>query len=924
MATIRRVRRAQHPVPPAPARHGLRASAQRFNLADKKLTHAQSVPRREWQDEGWGHFDDVPEIKYSVWFEGNVMAKIRLFPAVIDPNDPDAPPIPASDPQSGLPAGVAARAQAEINRLRAPLGGRAEIIRALNMNLEVTGEGYIIGWGPREVMGADPASGVQIVVDVTDEEWGIYSVSQVEEKGGEYRVRLRPNDGAGAARLVDKEHDTIIRIFQRHPRWSLEADCNMRGVLSDCEALVLLSNSIKAEAKSRMSAGWLLIPNELSTGPDQETQPEDGEEAAIDPFLQDLYDGLVDPIEDPSSAAAVAPTFIRGPSDALKEFRHVAVVRTADEKVLEKITALIERVARGMNLPVEVVMGHQQTTFANAIQVKQDTFDDHFQPRCVLICDALTVGFLQPNLIEGGLDESIAERVIVWFDASGMIKQVNPVDSADQGITLDLISGEAWRRAWGWSEDDAPDPIERLVRAVMHLRTFDPGVSTAILDLLGVPLDIPQALPGKTTPADGTQTGTGGAAATMPGKQMGLEALLAEAIAQRYDIEGQGARATLDQLLVDLLQRDPTVVPVLAREAKAIAPPPPQNRGRDLMEIDRELRTKLLVAADQAMTRALEKAGNRLRSKQGQIRELTKGGHVHPVYFTATIGPKLVAAAGFTDDDLISVDAWAGLETSFRAWVAAAQARALNVIGHVVPLTGPQREVATQAQARALDGAWDWMRDELHKLATVRLYAPDPPEPAVGEYDPTCRVPVGLVRQALARAGGASNIEPVATVSTAMRAAGKGANTGGGVMSNPGSDAQGQPVYVATNDGAPVGGVATGETITTVLSDSGGGVDGYVWEYGPAFRKSEFEPHLSLDQVPFTNFDADVLVAGDWIGDYYFPGDHDGCQCDITPVVLDPGAFSDASAIDSGLTDLGPVPADAATAAADALPSSDQ
>lgn len=800
----------------------------------------------------------------TTWLQGNVMAKIRFFVAVRDPSDPEATPIPATDPDAGLPSGAAARAQAELDRLKGPLGGRSEIARALNMNLEVAGEAYLIGIGPREVAVKDD-QGQEIGTDIVPEAWAVYSVSQVEQQGGEYKITERM--GATVKRPLDPLLDSEpIRVFQRHPRWSLEADCAMRGVLGQCEALLLLDNSIKAVAKSQMPAGYLLIPNELSTGPDIETQPEDGEEAPVDPFLQELYDGAVEPVQDPSSAASVAPTFVRGPSDALKEFRHVSIARDGDKTVLEKIKAGIERLARGLNLPVEAVMGHQQTTFANALQVKQDTFDDHYQPRCVLICDALTVGFLQPNLIEAGMDPTVAERIVVWFDPSGMIKQVNPVDSADKGIELDLLSGEAWRRAWGWTEDDAPDPIERLVRAVMHLRTFDPGISTAILDLLGVQLDIPSELPGT-----GPNTGSTGTTAT-------IERLLAQAIAAKY---GDGGKRTLDRMLIDVLEHKPEVAPALRSAARAL-PASRRNVGYNLMLLDRDLRSRLLVAADTALTRALEKAGNRLRAKAGQTRALASAGMIHPVYVAATLGPTLVASSGFTDDDLIGADAWTGLEAQFRTWVAAAQKQALALAGKVVALSAAHRDVLAQRQAVDLEAAWSWMRDELQALAQRRLYSPDPAQPAVGEFDPSVRIPAGLIRQAVARAGGASGIQNVVPQNAALAAAQTAAGR------RPGSDREGEPIYVAVNDTKPLGGIGTGELVTSTLEEGGAGIEGYEWTYGPAMRLHPFEEHEALDGEQFVNFTDDVLLAGDWVGDYYFPGDHDGCNCDIAPVVIEP------------------------------------
>lgn len=857
-----------------------------FPIKGKTVNPLAKIRRREWQEDAWDVFDDVPEIKYSVWFEGNVMAKCKLFAAVLDPSDPEAIPIPLSDPASGIPAAVAQRAQAEIERLKGELGGQGEILRAMNMNLEIAAEGYIIGIGPRETEVKDDA-GMVIDVEITPESWGVFSVSQVTQKDDTYTLRMRPDD-QNPFKLNPELDSEPIRIWQRHPRWSYEADCNMRGVLSDCEALILLGNSIKAVAKSQMNAGFLLVPSDLSSGPDVETDPEGEEEAGVDAFEQALYDGVTEPVEDPSSAASVAPTIIRGQAESLKEFRHVTIDRKSDDSVLAKITSSIERIARGLNLPVEVVMGHQQTTFANAMQVKQDTFDDHFQPRCVLICDALTISFLRPNLIAAGMDPELAEKLVIWFDPSAMIKQVNPVDSADNGVNLDLLSGEAWRRAWGWSEDDAPDPVERLTRAVMHLRTFDPGISTAILELFGVPLNIPSDLP---------SAGTTSTASTTAARSSGLDGLLAAAIRARYGdtAREQGGERTLEQLLVDVLEHDPSVN--LSAAASGLPSPAKvaKNPGYDHMLLDRDLRMKLLVAADQAMTRALERAGNKLRAKAGQTRTLARAGFIHPVYVAATLGPNLVAAAGFADEDLISTSAWSGLEANYRTWVAAVQATTLVQIAKLVTLTDTQRADAVARQERDLESSWAWLKEQLTELAAYRLYSPDPTPPAKGEFDATSKVPAGMMRQALARAGGATGITiPSPKLTAAAR--------------RPGGDQVGAPVYVAVNDGQPLGGVATGQLATELITENDGAdVDAYEWVYGPAYRLNPFEEHEALDEEVFTDFDSDVLVAGNWVGDYYFPGDHDGCNCDIAPVIVSQASVDDSTAA-SGLTELGDVP----------------
>lgn len=278
------------------------------------------------------------------------------------------------------------------------------------------------------------------------------------------------------------------------------------------------------------------------------------------------------------------------------------------------------------------------------------------------------------------------------------------------------------------------------------------------------------------------------------------------------------------------------------------------------MEIDRDLRSRLFQAANAAMTRALERAGNRLKAKASGTRAVLKS--VHPIYAAATMGPQLVAASGFELNDLIDGAAWDGLEAQYMTWGEHAQRQALELANRFVGLSGAQREALGVRQAQDLAEGWQWMKESMNSLAHRNLFAPDPIQIARGEFDPTARVPTGLVRQAVARAGGETAIE-----------------------------VRGTDVFVALSNNDPLGGIGTGELIMDTLTEGGALVEAYEWTYGPAFRQHPFEPHLDLDGLIFENFDSDLLTTGDdgeWVGDLYFPGDHDGCACDITPVLVLP------------------------------------
>lgn len=877
-------------------RSKLRSSAQRFTLKNKKVVSKQAVRAQEWQSEAWGYFDDIPEIKYSMWFMGNVMSKVRLYIGVRDLEDPEADPIPVTDPKSGVPLPIIARAQAELQRLKGPLGGLPEICREMNMNLEIAAECYIVGWGPRENKDELDELGQPVIID---EEWDVRSISEVTESEGKIKVKSSANDQN--PRDLDPENDTIIRVWQRHPRWSMQADCNMRGVLNECEALVLLINQVKAEAKSRMSAGYFTLPNEVTDetqgaeGDDEEG--EDGEEAGGSSVMQTLYEGATDPIEDPASAAAVAPTFLRGPAEFLKpEFiRHISIGRETSAVLEERIQARVERLARGLNLPVETVLGHQQTTFSNAAQVAADQFADHFYPRDVLLVDALTVSFLQPNLADAGVDAEWVDRLCVWFDPNDQIKQTDLSVTADKGHELGALSDAAWRRVNGWTEDDAPDAIERLLRILERVRSVDPGITTGIVELLGEPINIPAVIPaGKTTedrPEPTSQQVSIERAVLIAaeqkrmGKTVDLQDLFATILLTAQENGGDIGEVSrhLHHVLDELAARRPALPSPAAAQ---------RNVGHDLMAIDRDLRSRTIIAADRSMTKALERAGNKLRVKSNKHRELVVG--THPRYVAATLGPALVASAGFTDAELIGENAWDALRAQYLSWGAEAQRRALHIVEKMAPMSSDHRATIVQRQADDLAASWDWLADELMRLAQKKLYQPDPTEPAPGESDPTVSIPAGLVRLAIARAGGATGIK----TGRAVRAAAKKPTPHGGNLEvDPESS-----VYVAVDDGAPLGGIGTGEVVMSVLDNGDVGVEAYEWQYGPAFRAFPFEEHESLDGEIFTEFDSDVLSAGDWVGDFYFPGDHDGCNCDIAPIIVEQAAVDDTTDVFGGVT----------------------
>ncbi len=830
------------------------AAATRVRLDDKKAVQKAAGKRQDWQDDAWAYFDLVPEIKYSTWFLGNAMSKLRLYVATADPEDDTAAPIPVDDDRSEISEAVAVQAIAELARLAGGGGGvstMGEILREANMNLEISAEAWLVGRGQR----VDAETGREI----SPERWEIHSVSEVQAKSTKLAdgrtatlvVLSGPDDKKGEP--LDPELDTAIRFWQRHPRWGNLPDCAMRGVLDECETLLVLSRQARAESRSRLPAGILVTPSEFDYGSTEPGQDDDTAEG--DPFLNALVVAMTTPIQDESSPAGLAPMLARVPSapgdNLAQRFFHIDLSRKTDEALDARIKTRIERIARGLNLPVEVVMGHQQTTYANAEQVDQNTFDDHLEPRAILLCDIFTGEFLRAQLREafateadGGtvpdaLEDEI-RRVFVWYDPTQLVAEPNLSESADSAFDRFTISDAAYRRAKGYDETDAPELLEVLARVGLRRGIFTADLSKALVEFLGQPIEVEESA---DAPDPDAAVDEEAQAAFVDLARV----LLAADMQRRAKANGTPAPALPS-------------IPALAAAAAEIVIPPEDNPGRRLVDIDRELRSRLLVLADRTMARALEKAGAIIKSKAPQTRDLVRS--VPNDRVGATLGRSLVANAGINPEELLE-GAFDAMEEQFMAWGGHAQQEALELAVEIAGgFPAAEREALKLRQAGDLDEAWAWARETLEAQAAARLFDPESFVAEIGEVDPNLRVQAGIIRQAMTRAGGTRGVE-----------------TGG----------KGE-AWVSTANGGqrPAGGIGTGELIREALESHDVEVEAYRWIYGPAARRRPFEPHLSLEGVVFQNFDDEVLANHEGFPalPYYLPGDHAGCLCDFEPVIV--------------------------------------
>lgn len=485
-------RRESSPRSPEPVAYNsvrpLTASAQTVNLKDK--TEAELFRGRQTsqmvgiQGAAWEYYDAISEVKYAFNLVASVVSRIRLYVAVIE--DPAETPVPLNvstkiDPELGDSA------RRILERLDSAFGGQAGLLRDAALNLAVAGECFLVQVPER------PGQGLP-------ETWDIRSVDELKvDAKNNYAIYPRRDIRAGSGSssglpkgAIPLPSDAFMgRIWRPHPRYSEDPDTSMIGLLALCEELLLLDRTFRGSHRSRLNAGMLYIPDGLSTAaqadPDlfaedisEQPTPED----MADEFQEELLMAMSTPIEDETSAASVVPLLVRGPAEMGKDIRHITFSRPFDDAMVARADRVLDRILQGLDVPKDTVTGLANVKYSNAVQIDESLYKAHIEPMLLLLSDAFTTVYLRPALIKAGFSRADASRVAVWYDASAVATRNDRAADADSGYEKGAISGDAWRRAHGFAEQDAPTGKETVLRMLTEKGNMEPQLVEALLRVL--------------------------------------------------------------------------------------------------------------------------------------------------------------------------------------------------------------------------------------------------------------------------------------------------------------------------------------------------------------------------------------------------------------------------------------------------------
>ena len=656
-------------------------------------------PREAWQKDAWDVYDSIPEVGQAVTFMGNVVSGVQLFIAE-RPENPEEPPGPAADSAD-------ARAAAEILervRMGSTHGGLGGLLNESTVNLKVPGECFLVGTPERVAQPAVP--GVREAVEAQPERWDIMSTDEIEILDrGQAKLKDRPGADGRKVKILgaegvdgdDPDGVYIVRVWDRHPRFSALARSSLRSALTECDELLLLSRAIRSAARSRYAGAGILAMDAALDTPNS-TPAEGGDEGSdpeITPFMKRLATAMVDPVSDEGNPDALVPIVVQAtptPGSNIRDMIALVETRQTFDPEMRAIRGeLLGRLGSSLDIPIEELTGIAKVNHWGAWQISGSSWARYGQPTTALILASWTEGLLWPLLEAGGMDPVVARRFMIWFDPADAIMDPDESKTADELIDRWAIGMEAYRRRKGASEDEAPSEEDLQLFERRGAARPRPGDG--------------QGPPNDGEPPEGPE-----------------QASRREPAA--FEVNGRAVTA--------------------ARRARA-------PLGVRLAEIDRRLRARLEEAAEMAMRRALSRTGARVRNKvQGQARIAAAIANVDNERVCSVLGPTMVAAQGLSEDELLA----GGIEEMrprYESLVTGAQRRTRTELARDLDLSEAELDELERRQESDREAAWLWLAGAMLGLARDRLYNG-------GEV--TASVPPSMLREATQRAGGGGQATP--------------------------------------------------------------------------------------------------------------------------------------------------------------------
>jgi len=466
--------------------------------------------------------------------------------------------------------------------------GKAEMLRLLGVHFSVAGEAWIVGYPDPDAFG-DGGDKWEIVASTR--------ITRPQGENGYWRINDRTLE-------VDPANVLAVRLWKPDPLDPDSAISPARALLSTLNELDKLGQHVAAQVDSRLAgAGILLMPSEMTFPTPPNPDPEAPARSAnnAEDLMNLIQELMATSIEQRDHASALVPLVITAPAEAIAAVQHLTFWSGLDEKAIELRTEAIRRLALGMDMPPEVLQGSADSNHWAAWQADESSIKSHTEPLLKIITTSLASGFLRPLLKDDKDFTGDIRAFSIGADTSEMRLRPNRSKEALELYNLGELSGRALIRETGFDDDDAMDEKER---ALWFTRKVAAGSTTPEL----------------------------------------VEAALREL--------GVDLTVVRDVVAGELIGTEGRPQPSIAEHPTQDLPDPEESERRkdardagNVPSADRERKYALIAAAEQIVIRALERAGNKLKTKMGGLKVNCKAAELYQF-------------VGADDTEFLLADAW--------------------------------------------------------------------------------------------------------------------------------------------------------------------------------------------------------------------------------------------------------------------------
>lgn len=429
-------------------------------LIGSALLIDSSTPRKalppttvtQWHSEAWDMFDRVSEFQSGVTWKASAMARINLTVARVPENPGDAPAPADPDDADAKPWFDL------ISAFGGGASGHGQIMAGCSTQLEVAGMGYIHG---------------EIGPDDEFTRWNVLSTEEVTYGAAGWEVA---DQDTGEKRPLGE--DLLIRFHRSHPRRSWEPQAPAKALLPALRVLDTLTSRANVEAISRLLGNGILF---MPEGAEFFSQHEDG---TVDPLLNDLMKVASLAIQQPDTAAAGTPIVIRMKADLIEKVKHMSFWSELDSMLSDMQDAQIRRLALGLDIPPEILLGVGDMNHWSAWLVDETAVKIHVQPPVELICDAITRYYLRPAAEEAGLPDP--DKWMVWYDATELKARPDLTPAASEAHTRGVITDEAYLKTIGLAVEDMPKKKDMNAAKIASMVVSAPSLAPILLPLTGL------------------------------------------------------------------------------------------------------------------------------------------------------------------------------------------------------------------------------------------------------------------------------------------------------------------------------------------------------------------------------------------------------------------------------------------------------